>query len=185
MWSGVICSDGEYGKTDRVLWRRRWSTFTKVRVRHGYDSESNHEPTQNQMFFAWVKLIWIEKWGSTLSYESIWINTWGIHLSHELILSQFLESLESWVESTQVFVILLESWADSNQGTSLNGQKRSAKLSESPKKVNETEWKPKKVNEIEWKPKKGQRNHRLIRISESWLDSNQYSRFFESWVDLN
>ena len=99
-------------------------------ARHGYDSEVNHESTQNQMFFAWVMSRFESIPGDLLKYELILsrfpgkpLETWvdlnqylGIRLSRELILSQFPKKpLDSWIESIQISEILLESWVDSNQ----------------------------------------------------------------------
>ena len=104
--------------------------------RHGYDSDSNHESTQNQMFFYLShELIWIEKWRSTLSHESIWINTWRVHLRNKL---KFLESRLSHELNRFTFSrYCLSHELIRMKALDSNARKRSTKFSESPKKVNE------------------------------------------------
>ena len=169
-------------------------------IRHGYDSELNHESTQNQLFFlleSWVELI--QYLGICLSYELILsqipgkpLESWvdlnqylGICLFRELILSQFHEKpLESWVESTQTSWVM--SWFESILGKTLesNPQKRS----HIPKKVTPTQdtlvESPKKVIRSEIQRKVG---YWINSIIESWVDSNQYSIFFSHesiWIKI-
>ena len=136
---------------------------------------------------SWVDLN--RKWGTTLSHESIWTNTWGIHLSSVDSESIPRKSLKSWVESIkssksclshELFRIkALESNAQKRSykcNTSVESPKTSTKSSESPKTSTKSSESPKTVNENEWKPEKGQQNEQLIRVIETWLDSNQYSR---------
>ena len=114
--------------------------------RHGCDSESNHESTQNQSLFAWVMSWFDSKMGKHfVSWSNL--NRYLGNPLESLVNSDSIpvKSLESWVESIQVFEILLQSWAVSNQGTwSRMPKKVKAKFSENPKKVNKTEWKLKK-----------------------------------------
>ena len=76
-------------------------------TRHEYDSRvESWVDSESNVFRLSHGLIWIEKWGSTLSHdESIWINACGIPLSHELILSHFLETRLShelnWFKSSR------------------------------------------------------------------------------------
>ena len=162
------------------LWTPLRKTRVWLRVESWVDSESNE-------FCLSHELIWIEKLESTLCYESIWSNTWGIHLSHELILSQFLEShLSHKLNRFKSSRYCLSHKLIRNKAFESNAKKRLTKSSERPKRSMKLSEIPRKVIEIEWKPKEGQRDQQLIQIIESWLASNQYSRyFFESWVDLN
>ena len=108
------------GKTKVQLNRR-------LLTRHGYDSELNHELTQNQMFFRLSReLIWINIWGSTwvaswfwinsleirLSNQSIWINTWK---SAWVVIwfwvnSQKATWVMSWIDSTLRDIVWVMNW---------------------------------------------------------------------------
>ena len=73
------------------------NTHTTLQSRQRYDSESNHEPIQNQMFFAWVRVDLNRKMGKHI--ES-WVN-----------LYQYLgNTLESWIDSESIPGKPLESW---------------------------------------------------------------------------
>ena len=102
---------------------------------------------------SWVDLN--RKMGKDLSHKSTWINAWEIHLSHELILSQFLKSRLSH----QLIRINAPSRIIPHKG-----QRNLVKAQKSPTKLSES---PRKVDDIEWKPKKVHRNQHLIRIIES------------------
>ena len=132
--------------------------------RHGYDSESKHELTQNQIIFRlWHELIWIKKIGK--HFES-WVDLnqyLGIHLSHELILSQFLESRFShelnrfksprYCLNRELIQISQSGSGFKSNHLSRKPQKRSCEVSiewKAQKKINQVNNKvecPKKVNE--------------------------------------
>ena len=108
-----------------------------VMRRHGYDSESNHESTHNQMLFAWV-MSWLES--KNYKHFESWVNL-NKYLWNPLESWVDSESIpgkpvESWVESIQVFKILPESWADSNQDTYKCPKRSTRNLVKSQKNVN-------------------------------------------------
>ena len=126
-------------------------------TRHGYDWRVESWVDSESNAFWWShELIWIEKWGRTLSHESIWINTWGMYFSHELILSQFLESrLSHQLNRLKSSWYCLSHELIQIKALSRMPKKRSTKFGESPKKVNEIEWNPqKRSTELSESPKK-------------------------------
>ena len=96
----------------------------------------------------------------------------GIRLSRELILSQFPgKTLESWVELIQLSEILLESSVDSNQFL--------GKTIESKAQKGHIKWNgmgQAHKGHTKSSPMGHGPNHNGI--IESWVDKNQYSRFF-------
>ena len=98
-------------------------TLVCLRVESWVDSESNffllsHEPIWINTWGSAqvVSWFWVNSLESCLSHKSIWINTWGSAWVVRWFSVNSLESrLSSWVESIQLYEILLESWVDSNQ----------------------------------------------------------------------
>ena len=161
--------------------------------RHGYDSESNHESTQNQMLFAGV-ITWFE----TNSGEAFWVMSQSGSLPGEStwVMSQF------WVDSWKTSWVM--SWNDSSLRDTAWVMSWLRNLAESQKMVNEIDLEPKKVNKINsWFESL---SHDLIRINiaesfwvMNWFELKFWNVFlkslviwikifwklFESWADLN
>ena len=155
----------------------------KMKHSNGCDSELNHESTQNQMPFAWV-ISWFE----SKNKEALWVMsqaesipgkpTWA--MSWFWVTSCKAAWVMSWIDSSLWDTAWVMIWFESRHMTRMHkkyqrrlvkAQTRSTKFNKSPQK-----------DQRNWvKALKGQGNQQLIRIIDSWHDSNHIPDSF--WVE--
>ena len=188
---GVIC--GESGA--------RIYLIGMICVRHGHDSELNHESTQNQMFLAWVMnqiesipgdplQSWVDS--ESIPWKAVWVmspskSIRGDPLESWVDLSQFLESRLSheWNRFNSPRYCLSHEMIRTNfSGRHVSRRPKKGHTKSGPMVVI---LKVTISSEMNWaKAQKDHSKYWIKSIMESWVESHQYFRkIFESWVDLN
>ena len=171
----VFCWDSFFALGNVLFPRLHLFVEFSSGVRYGYDSDSNHESTQNQIFFAWVM-----SWFCVNSWKTTWLMN-GIDSS-----LRDTAWVMSWFESRH-----LTNAKKKHQWNWAKAQKKLTKLSEipNPKKSTKYSENTKKVNEISiWFESL---SHDLIRINipESFLSHESICikilNYFKVIVDLN